>query len=324
MKMRIFFSFLCLFSFSLFSQTPVPSAAQALEIKAEAFALPTWEYEFDITAGLSNVGLYNWMNGGNSFLSFNTKDVLRWAWNGERLFWLNRIDIGYGALYNYKPEAVFPYRKTDDLLSYLTSLDYILTKHWSMLLLGNFFTTQFTPGEAYSEDANGQTIRSKISDFMSPAYNYTYIGARYRYITEKTRFLVVLSPVAFQQVIVQSDYLASLGTFAPGVGYHWLGRWGWLIEAQFEQKFYKDMRVWSNLFAFSNYTNIQGFTLRWDTGLEMKMLKYFFLNFGTNLIYDYYTEVLRDNGTKGRAVQFRYMLNFGLLLKFTNLIEAKK
>ena len=98
-----------------------------------------WEYEINVSANFFNIGLYNWNAGGATFLSINSKNILVWNWNGDKMFWLNRILIDYGGLYNYKPDAIFPYKKTDDLLSYMTSLNYILNKHWGLMIFGNYF-----------------------------------------------------------------------------------------------------------------------------------------------------------------------------------------
>ena len=169
-----------------------------------------WEYKINISANFFNIGLYNWNAGGATFLSANSKNILVWNWNGKKMFWLNRILIDYGGLYNYKRAAIFPYRKTEDLLSYMTSFNYIVHKNWNILIFGNYFKTQFAPGYNY-KTTDGLEEREKITDVLSPAYNYSYSGVRYRYEGKKIKFTIFDAPLAFQQVIVKSDFLSDKG-----------------------------------------------------------------------------------------------------------------
>ena len=285
----------------------------------------TWEYDVKIGVNLLNIGLYNWVGGGTTFLSGNTRDYVMWQWTKEPLMWTNRFETAYGGLYNYKPKQDFPYRKTDDFFSYSTALDYILTPHWNIVMLGNLLKSQWAPGYNYLDDANGNLTKTKVSDIFSPGYNYTYIGVRYRYNTAKTKFYFMLAPVAFQQIIVRSPLLSGEGLAGVTPGKHWQGNWGGLLDTRYEQLLYKDqIQFFTQLQLFYRYDNPPGPTLDWQTGLSWKMWKYFVLNFNTDLIYDYYTMVLKDDGTRGRAVQFKYVLSLGIAMQFTNISKEDK
>lgn len=72
----------------------------------------------------------------------------------------------------------------------------------------------------------------------------------------------------------------------------------------------------TRLELYSNYLDSpQNIDIKWFNTIVMQVNKYISMNLQTELLYDDNTVFLRDNGTTGKAVQFKEVLGLGLTYK---------
>jgi hypothetical protein len=283
-----------------------------------------WHVDGQFLFNLGNTGLYNWSGGGASTVSANLGVILKFSYEIPNFVWDNRFNLGYGGLYNYKPQIAYPYRKSDDVLEYNTSLDYVFAPpHWSWTVFGSNSRTQMDKGYDYSQD-NGTTIRTYLSNLLSPGYNYTYTGITYRHEGKRHKVKFTMAPVAIKQTIVLSKTLSKQGAFGIDTNKNWRGEMGWMLLLNGNFQLAKNIDFETQLQVFGRYEKLVGIDAYWVNTLNLKVNNYLTANIGTYTIYDYYAEFLRDDGTKGKAIQFKYMVNVGLSIKISNKPKEKE
>ena len=275
-----------------------------------------WYVEGRFFLNLGNTGLYNWSGGGASTIAVNTGLNLKFGYSIPAFTWRNRFYLGYGAVYNYKPATAYPYRKSDDLLEYETRLEYVFQPpNWSWIVLGNNLRTQLDVGYDYREVA-GVSNRTLVSKIFSPAYNYTHTGINYRKGGKKYKVNLTLSPLAYKQTFVLDKYLSQKGAFGVDSGAVFRGELGWMLEFWADFQFSKNITLDTRLQFFERYYNLKGVDVYWVNQLNMKINNFLSASLGTYMVYDYHAIVLKDDGTKGKALQFKYIVSVGLLIDF--------
>ena len=123
---------------------------------------------------------YNWYNfsnwqkdGTSNYTWLVTYDAdVQGKWKVAN--WRNLIDIDLGQTWTKGVGK----RKSNDRLFWESMLDFNMTEVLKPYV-GNRFETQFMAGYEYSEDEDGNEVRTAISSFMDPAYETQVAGLAY-------------------------------------------------------------------------------------------------------------------------------------------------
>lgn len=260
-----------------------------------------WKLGGMYTLNLAQGSLSNWQGGGDK-TSFSAVSFLNLFafYKYDRHSWDNTLDLGYG----YVNTTSLGSRKSDDRIDLLSKYGYDMGHKWYASTLFNF-RSQFSPGYAYSKDAEGRDIKERTSDFLAPAYVLLSLGVDYKPVDY---FSVFISPFTERWVIVKDDYLSSIGAFGVDTGKYSRNEVGAFMSANFSRELIKNVTYKTRLDAFSNYkTRPKNIDIFWTNILAMKVNKYLSANITLDILY--------DDDAIGR-MQLRQLLGVGFSAKF--------
>lgn len=287
-----------------------PLMAQETDPDGEVDTDSLWNTEGTAGFNFSQVGLHNWAGGGQSSVAVTGKFAYVATRTSRHTIWKNYIDVAYGVL---RTEQTDEFRKTDDMLILGTSWARKVTKHWSISTLAEF-RSQLSPGYNYTDiDGTDQEQRTLISDILSPGYLNTSIGAQY---TVVDKLSLLLSPISGKTTFVRDDQLSDAGAYGVDPGKHVRFEFGALINFKYQAAPMENVSYLSNLNLFSAYETFGNVDVNWEQILGLKVNKWLISTVSTNLIYDDDVTVTRDDGTRGRDLQWKYVINVGVVYSF--------
>jgi hypothetical protein len=269
---------------------------------------------------LSQTSLTNWAAGGENSFAVNGLFSGFIDYRKDKLVWNNTLDLGYGLAQQGKGAE---FKKTDDKFDFTSKLGREAFKNVYYSGLLNF-KTQMTPGYDYPNDST----KTKISDFMAPAYLLGALGLDYQ---PNTYLSVFLAPITGRITFVNNQELANAGAF--GVKAATYDSEGTLLtegeksryefggyfrlsytKKDFKPEVLKNVAFTTKLDLFSNYlVNPQNIDVNWEVLLAFKVNKYIVVNFNTQLIYD---DDIIIPGKTGPGTQFKEILGAGFSYNF--------
>ncbi len=263
-----------------------------------------------------------WNNGGLGNLTFSQVALYQWSAGGEpslsgaallNLFanyltlessWKNALDLGFGLV---KQGDLT--RKTNDKIDFTSQYGRKASEKWKYSALLNF-RTQFTDGYTYY----GDTAKSKISDFFSPAYLTGSVGMEYN---PTDNFSLFLSPLASKLTFVVDDSLSAAGQFGVEPGNKFRAELGGYVRVAYTVKLMENVTLGSKIDFFSNYMDKPGnVDVNFELLLSMQINKYLAATVNMNGIYDDDINVTRKDDTKGPGWQIKEVLGVGFSYKF--------
>jgi len=138
-------------------------------------ALPE-NWTADVVAGVkyNYYNFHNWKQDGTSNYTwlFTFDADVQGKWKVAN--WRNLIDIDLGQTWT----DGLGKRKSSDRLFWESMVDFNMTAVLKPYV-GNRFETQMMAGYAYSEDEDGNEVKTAISSFMDPAYETQVAGLAY-------------------------------------------------------------------------------------------------------------------------------------------------
>lgn len=253
---------------------------------------------------LANVGLSNWAGGGENSLAigtvFNTS-VTRTQGKGT---WKNQFDFALGGA----KVGEQSFRKTDDNIIILSQYSREIKSGLAWSLTG-ILRTQLLEGNTFAENANGDEIATKISNFMAPGYLSLNLGIDHK-VSE--HFSISFAPAAGKFTFVSDDDLSLAGAYGVKPGEKVRAEFGTNLLATLSIPLMENITFKSTANFFTPYSDTFGtIDVNWETLLVMKINKWFNATFGTQMIYDADILFEQENSTPTRELQFKHVLNFG-------------
>jgi len=151
---------------------------------------------------LFNQAAFNaeWTGGGTSNYAANLSLTYDFNYRQGKLTWDNRILGDYGITKNKGTKYS---RKTNDRLELNSILGrQINESNWYYSLFSNF-KTQFSSGYEYSDDTDGEEMRTEVTKFMSPGYLQFGPGMLWK---KSDNLKVNISPAAAKLIFVSSEF----------------------------------------------------------------------------------------------------------------------
>ncbi len=276
-------------------------------IQAQESDTVTIKREGSWGVNFANVGLSNWAAGGENSIAlgtvFNTK-VTRLQGKSQ---WVNQVDFALGGA----KVGEQGFRKTDDAVILISRYTSEINDKlgWGF---GGIFRTQLLEGNTFANDAMGNEVATKISNFMAPGYLTINLGLDYE---PNEIFQMSFSPASGKFTSVSDDELAAAGAFGVDPGSNSRAEFGTNLLASLDIPIMENINFQSTLNFFTSYSTFGEIDTNWETLLVMKVNKWFNATFGTQLIYDKDILIDTGDGVPTDAVQFKHVLNFGLNFK---------
>lgn len=270
-----------------------------------------WTNGIMMQAGLSQVSLTNWAEGGSANISLNALVDANANYSKNKMIWENRLRMSYGFIQSFEKGTPSRdlYKKNDDKLQIDSKWGWMLVDKLYFSSILNF-RTQFS--NTIDGDGNLQ------SRFLAPGYASLGLGINYKPFD----FLSLnLSPLTGNLVVVTVPTLMEV--YGNKAGQVVRGEFG----AQFKMDVkwgYKDFKISSGLTLFSDYlNNPQNIQVYWDVDASLKLSKIFTISLRTNLIYDDNIKIPDDNGVVAPRVQFKEVLSLALTYTIGQYIKPQ-
>lgn len=250
----------------------------------------SWKTEGFIGLNIAQTSLSNWQGGGQDNISFS--GLVNWAANykKDKIEWNNKFDGQYGLVRLNNSKF---WQKSVDQVFALSKLDvYAFKKYWYYSLMADF-RSQFSDSYKYS----GDTLKTAISRFSSPAYIQLALGLEFKPVDY---FSISLSPVAGKMTIVSDQGMADNGdygvekavrdtngtviTHGKKIRYEFGGR----LTIRFKKDLTKIVNLDTYADFFDAYTNnpYQNVDVVWNTLITVKIAKFFTASLSTKFVYD--------------------------------------
>ena len=258
---------------------------------------------------MTRVSLNNWAGGGDNSLSIASMLKLFANHKKGKHAWDNSLDLSYGIAKVGEKE----FRKSDDQLLFLSKYGYKIKSNINFSGLIDF-RSQMGAGYTYAPDPldASKEISTGISNFLAPAYILKSIGIEYK----KGNFFAVASPLTGKTTIVNDKVLSDAGKFGVEPGEKVRFELGALIKSGYKISLMKNVDFSTNVTFFAAYEQIEHIDVNWETTTQFKINDYLSTTFTTQLLYDDDISILKSDNTNGPAVQYKDVLNIGLLYKF--------
>jgi hypothetical protein len=274
---------------------------------ADSDSASVWKTGGVSTLNFSQVSFENWAAGGENSYSLNGMFNLHANYTKDRTSWENSLDVGYGII----KQGERGIRKTDDKIEITSKYGYKSTSNW--YYSGAFsFKTQFDKGYKYAEDAGTKT---KISEFMAPAYMLLSLGMDYK---PSDHFTILISPLTGKTTFVLNDSLSNIGAFGVEPGKKIRNEFGGFLKIAYNKEIWENVTLNTKVEFFSNYLEQpQNVDVNWEMLISMKINEYLSANLNTQLIYDDDINYVDKSGVEhGPRVQLKEVFGVGFSYKF--------
>lgn len=287
----------------------VPAVGDTIPAKPDS--LIYWKQGVKVNVNLQQVGLTNWAAGGESSFAVGTVIEGHINYEKDEIVWENNAKIGYGVIRNGGGGNRF--EKTDDILNISSKYSQKFSQKILMSTSVNF-KTQMDEGFRFDKVAGtDERRRVFISDFMSPGYLQASLGLTYR---DEKAFNTTIAPFTGRFTFVLNDSLSRAGAFGitpeekvrSEAGISWTGG--------YKKDVWENVKFETSFNLFSNYQKFPNTVVNVEAGLAMKVNNFISSNISSQLIYDDDVTVTRNDGTMGKDIQLKNVINVGFTLGF--------
>ncbi|MCR5378580.1 MAG: DUF3078 domain-containing protein [Fibrobacter sp.] len=256
-------------------------------------ALPeNWTADVVAAVKYNYYNFHNWQQDGTSnsmwLVTYHADVQGKW----KIANWRNLVDIELGQTWT----EGYGTRKSADKLFWESMLDFNMTEQVKPYI-GNRFETQIMKGYAYSEDENGDEVKTAISSFMDPAYETQVAGIAY------------IPNDNFSQRIGFANRM----TISNGYGFandpdtekfeKFKDEPGLESITEVKYAFSDVVNFHSRLWAFVNFEGTDEIDGKWENLLSVQLMPFIELQVGFDMAYD--KDLDED-------AQYKNMVLFGL------------
>ena len=295
-----------LFAFSLFFCGGI---AFSQEEENDSIPANGWTKEGNVQL-LFNQSAFNkeWTGGGTSSIAGNLSVDYQFNYRMDKFSWNNRIFANYGLTKVKDDEFV---RKTSDRLEFNSIAGKQIEESNYYLSWFLNFRTQFAKGYEFGEDSEtGETTRTEISDFMSPAYLQTGPGIMWK---KNDDLFLNFAPATARFIFVDKDFTSVEGYedgdyFGVDEGKSMRFELGASLSGYAKYEIVENVFMEHTLSLYSNYLeDPQNVDIDYLLNVEMGINDYLSANLVFQAIYD-------DNAVG--AFQIREVFGLGINFGF--------
>ena len=302
---------------SLYAQNELQNASAGLkdiltnEISTVSKDTAYWSFPGIVGLNFAQTAFKNWAEGGQNSIATNALAQLNANYKKKKFLWKNNLSAEYGLFYS--ESNYFKWRKNSDKLSFTSNFGYQACKYWYYAALVDF-KTQFNAGYEYLWKDN-DSIRSLVSDFLSPAYLIGSVGLNYipnQYVS------VYVSPTTARMTIVNDTSLSS--KYGLDAGKRTKSEFGAYAAVLNNFDVMKNVNLNSKLELFSAYETFGNVVVNWELLLTMKVNKYVNASVRTQVKYDDAIKSAHEEqghiAEGGPKIQFKDVIAVGFSYNF--------
>lgn len=267
-------------------------------------SVKVWTAKGDASILFNQSTFDNWLAGGENNISGNIGINYDLNYAKDDWTWDNKLIASYGLV---KTRTSSFAKKTDDRLEINSMLGKKVAadSKWSYSAFLNF-KTQFTNGYTYDRNDDGSEIRTKTTEFFSPAYLLIGPGLLWK---RDENLKVNLSPATSKFTFVNSSMtLPNEEYFGVEEGKSMRYELGFNASAYYKFGVIANVSLENILNLYSNYLeDPQNVDLDYQVNVVMKINRFLSTNISLQTIYD-------DNAFQG--FQIRQVFGVGASLGF--------
>ncbi len=267
-------------------------------------SVKVWTGKGDASILFNQSTFDNWLAGGENNISGNIGINYDLNYAKDDWTWDNKLIASYGLV---KTRTSSFAKKTDDRLEINSMLGKKVAadSKWSYSAFLNF-KTQFTNGYTYDRNDEGSEIRTKTTEFFSPAYLLIGPGLLWK---RDENLKVNLSPATSKFTFVNSSMtLPNEEYFGVEEGKSMRYELGFNASAYYKFGVIANVSLENILNLYSNYLeDPQNVDLDYQVNVVMKINRFLSTNISLQTIYD-------DNAFQG--FQIRQVFGVGASLGF--------
>jgi hypothetical protein len=274
-----------------------------------------WEKGGNFNLSIQQVSLSNWNAGGSSNLAWNTALTLFANYKKDIIIWDTKLNINAG--FNRQGGRSYATRKTNDNFIFISKYGRELTDFWYLSTQIDA-RTQLLEGYRYFRPSGAELdSRSKLSDFLAPAYIQSSTGLNYRRdLKNKDKVSFIASPFTGRFTVVMEDSLSNAGAFGVIPGESVRAEAGLSFGSMTDIQLYENIRWRADLNLFTNFESLGNFVVNLNSVVSMRVNRFITTRIETILIYDEKVLIQQESGPPKQAVQLQNMINFGIGLDF--------
>lgn len=259
---------------------------------------------------LFNQSAFNaeWQGGGTSNIAGNALINYDFNYVKDRTTWDNKLILEYGLTKQEDSEFA---RKTNDRVEFNSVYGYQISpdSSWSYSFFVNVLT-QFAKGYRFSEDEDGNEIRTERTRFLSPGFFQAGPGLLYK---RDDDFTINVAPATARLIVVDDRFTTGVdyvdgAYFGVDAGESSRFEFGASINALYNFTIAENVTMDNVLLLYSNYLDKpDNIDINYSTNVNMKINDWL----STNLIF----QAIYDDNAVG-AFQIREVFGLGLNYKF--------
>ncbi|MBO3700430.1 DUF3078 domain-containing protein [Roseivirga sp. E12] len=271
-----------------------------------------WKKGGKLNVTVQQVGLTNWAAGGESSVAVG--GGLEGFINYEEgtVVWENKAQIGYGVIRNGGGGNRF--EKTDDAVVLSSKYSQKFSEKVLMTSAVNFRTQMDRGYKIEKISGTSDTRRTLISDFMAPGYLQASLGLTFR--DSKKGYTATLAPFTGRFTFVLNDSLSEAGAFGITPNDKIRSEAGISLRGGVQKDIMENVKFQANFNLFSNYEKFPNTVVNVEAVLNLKVNDFIQSNISTQLIYDDDVIITRSDGSQGRDLQIKNVINVGFVLGF--------
>ena len=270
-----------------------------------------WKTGGNFNFNLQQVSLTNWAAGGESSIAIGTQFDSFANYEKDGTVFQNRFKIAYGLIRN--GDARNRFVKTDDQIILSSKYSQKFTEN-VLLTTSINFQTQMDEGYRNKKIAGtDQVQRTLISNFMAPGYLQASLGISYR---DDEAWTATLAPFTGRFTFVLNDSLSNAGAYGVTPGDMIRPEAGISLRGSYKKEVWENVSFLGNFSLFANYETFPNTVVNLEAVLKLKVNDYLSSNISSQLIYDDDITLTRNDGTRGRDIQIKNVINVGITLGF--------
>lgn len=263
---------------------------------------------FTATNGLtfSQYGYTNWASGGENSLNGRIYANLKHIYKLDDFDVTTSLDAAYAMATN--DSMLY---KTEDYWKIVTNVNYSFTDHL-------YYNLNVEVNSQFADGYTSLSDEKASSGFLSPGY--VVLGLGFNYKLDNNRY-ITFSPITGNVLVVQNEYLSSLGSYGVTPGKKAKFSFGASAKIDWKQTIIKDSKNINggtdlltyrvSASSFWDYKNMP--TLSWQNWLDLNIYKYFNVNFTCTVYFNDKVDT-----PKGSFWQFSQVLGVGLKYTFAS------
>ena len=247
----------------------------------------------------------NWYKGGNSSLNLNMRTYANFAYNKDRVKWVNELESKLG-FFNSTADPISKFRITDDMLRIVSNFGVKAIRNWYYTLDAQFRTQMLV-----NRNNEGKVVTRPFAPFYfdgGPGVKCEF-KRQFDDPFKKLTFTTNISPISVTYIYTYSDDIDKrrVGLLEDQRQKVTLGT---TIRSNLNFDISQTVNWQSRFFYNTSYKNLE---TEFENTLSIALTKYFSTRINLNLRFD--DSIIMEEKTLKNMLQYNELFSFGFAYK---------